>query len=282
MATNQAGKPTQLLITSVVSGSSSPVDVILDDQSPWYGYPLTFQVDLRITPQTHGDSTTNTPFYYGANDVEEGDWLLQPSGKAYKITSVISRNGDGEARVIISDVDSYILLGDTTGSGNNYPDEEQAGVCIELDNEGLPIVAGIAQLSGSLPNIGYWVDDATSRFEASSISQSQAVSVGIGTGVDLNKVSVVTTADGQSTGIAITYTPFSDSIVTVKVNGMEVNLSNGDKTQACYFSADGGNTAKPIADIEAGDLLYWNGSIAGYQLDETDDIDISYQKSNLD
>ena len=34
MATNQAGKPTQLLITSVVSGSSSPVDVILDDQSP--------------------------------------------------------------------------------------------------------------------------------------------------------------------------------------------------------------------------------------------------------
>ena len=63
---------------------------------------------------------------------------------------------------------------------------------------------------------------------------------------------------------------------------MEVNLSNGDKTQACYFSADGGNTAKPIADIEAGDLLYWNGSIAGYQLDETDDIDISYQKSSLD
>ena len=101
--------------------------------------------------------------------------VITTFGKAYKITSVISRNGDGEARVIISDVDSYILLGDTTGSGNNYPDEEQAGVCIELDNEGLPIVAGIAQLSGSLPNIGYWVDDATSRFEASSISQSQAV-----------------------------------------------------------------------------------------------------------
>ena len=117
MATNQAGKPTQLLITSVVSGSSSPVDVILDDQSPWYGYPLTFQVDLRITPQTHGDSTTNTPFYYGANDVEAGDWLLQPSGKAYKITSVISRTGDSEARVIISDENSYILLGDATGSG---------------------------------------------------------------------------------------------------------------------------------------------------------------------
>lgn len=281
MATNQAGKPTQLLIASVASGTSIPVDTITDANSPWFGYPLTFQVDLNITPQTHGDATTNTPFYYGAQDVEAGDWLLQPSGKAYKITSVISRSGDGFAQVIIEDVDSYIILSDATGSGNNYPDEEQAGVCIELDADGMPIVAGIAQLSGSLPNIGYWIDDATARFEASGTSVT-VQAVGINTGVDLNKRSLVTSSDGDSTGIAITYTPFSDSVVTIKINGMEINLGDGVKTEDCYFSNDGGATARAIANIEAGDILYWNGSVAGYQLDETDDIDISYQKSSLD
>ena len=280
MATNQSGKPTQLLITSVVSGTSVPVDTISDETSVWFGYPKSFQVDLNITPQTHGDATTNTPFYYGAGDVEAGDWLLQPSGKAYRIGSVISRDGDGFAQVIIEDVDSYIILGDSSGGGNNYPDEEQAGVCIELDADGMPIVAGIAQLSSSLPNIGYWIDDATARFEASGSGGVQAV--GINTNADLNKRSVVTTADGDSTEINITYTPFSDSSVAIKVNGMEVNLGDGVKTEDSYFSKDAGATAKLIADIEAGDTLYWNGSIAGYQLDETDDIDISYQKSNLD
>ena len=280
MATNQSGKPTQLLITSVVSGSSVPVDTIADESSPWFGYPISFQVDLAVTPQVHGDSTTNTPFYYGAQDIDVNDWLLQPSGKAYKITSVISRDGDGGATVIIEDVDNYILLGDATGSGNNYPDEEQAGVCIELDADGMPIVAGIAQLAGSLPNIGYWVDDATSRFEAATVPSVAAV--GVGTSTDLNKVSNETSADGDSTGIAITYTPFSDSVVTVKVNGIEVNLGDGVKTEACYFSNDGGATAKAMADIEAGDILHWNGSIGKYELDGTDDIDISYLKSSLD
>ena len=281
MATNQAGKPTQLLISSVVSGTSLPVDTITDVNSPWFGYPLTFQVDLNITPQTHGDGTTNTPFYYGAQDVEAGDWLLQPSGKAYRIGSIISRDGDGFAQVILEDVDSYILLGDSTGSGNNYPDEEQAGVCIELDGDGMPIVAGIAQLAASLPNIGYWVDDAVARFEAKGTSVT-VQAVGVNTAIDLNKRSVTTVEDGDTTEISITYTPFSDSSVAVKVNGIEVNLGDGAKDSECYFSNDGGATAKLIADIEAGDILYWNGSIAGYQLDNTDDIDISYQKSSLD
>jgi len=280
MATNQAGKPTQLLIAKVISGTSIPVDVINDENNTWNGYPISFQVDLSITPQIHSDGTTPTPFYYGAGDIDVNDWLLQPSGKAYKITSIISVDGDGYAQVIIEDVDNYILLGDSSGSGNNYPDEEQAGVCIELDSDGMPIVAGISQLASSLPNIGYWIDDATSRFE--NLNTGGVSVVGVNTNVDFNKRAVPTENDGDSTGISITYTPFSDSAVTVKINGIEINLGDASKLEACYFSNDGGATPKAVADIEAGDWLYWNGSIAGYQLDETDDIDISYQKSSLD
>ena len=280
MATNQIGKPTQLLITRVTSGTSTVVETIIDEANNWYGYPTKFQVDVIVSVQSHSDATTNTPFYYGANDIEVGDWLLQPSGKAYRISSIIAVADDSNATIILEDVDNYVLLSDATTAGNNYPDEEQSGICIELDNEGLPIIANVAQLSSQLPDRGYWIDDIVGRFEATSTAGISEV--GVGTGIDLNKNSVVTEANGDSTGIAITFTPFHDSIVTVKVNGVEINLGDGFKTEACYFSGDEGLTARLISDITAGDLLYWNGSIAGYELDATDDIDISYQKSNLD
>lgn len=105
---------------------------------------------------------------------------------------------------------------------------------------------------------------------------------GVNTKADLNQSPLVTSADGDSTGITITYTPFSDSPVSVEANGIEANVGDGAKDEACYFSVDGGTTARAISDIEAGDTLYWNGSIAGYELETDDDIDISYQASSTD
>lgn len=105
---------------------------------------------------------------------------------------------------------------------------------------------------------------------------------GVNVKTDLNQTALVTTADGDSTGATITYTPFSDSYVSVEVNGLEVNVGDGAKDEPCYFSADGGTTAKSIADIAAGDTLYWMGSIAGYELEADDEIDISYQASSTD
>lgn len=91
-----------------------------------------------------------------------------------------------------------------------------------------------------------------------------------------------TTSDGDTTGIQITYTPFNDSEVKVTVNGLQVDLGNGAKDEACYFSADGGTTARAIADIAANDTLYWMGSVAGYQLETDDEIDLRYEKSSND
>ena len=85
-----------------------------------------------------------------------------------------------------------------------------------------------------------------------------SIGVGVNTGVDLNKSPLVTTNDGDSTGLKITYTPFLDSTVTIKVNGVEVNLGDGAKAEACYFSADNGLNAKAMAAIAAADTLYWN------------------------
>ena len=105
---------------------------------------------------------------------------------------------------------------------------------------------------------------------------------GVNTRTDYNGNPTATTADEDSTGLTITYTPYDDSAVIVKVNGLQVNLGNGAKDEACYFSADGGTTARSVADITAGDTLYWMGSIAGYELEVDDDIDIVYDASSND
>ena len=94
--------------------------------------------------------------------------------------------------------------------------------------------------------------------------------------------SLLATSDGASTGITLDYTPFSDSTVQVYINGIALTEGYGTTDQEVYFSNDGGVTAKEIADLEAGDTLYWNTTAAGYAIGPNDTIDIVYEKSSLD
>lgn len=115
---------------------------------------------------------------------------------------------------------------------------------------------------------------------------------GVNVSVDKNQtVSSTTTYDHYVTGINIDYTPFQDSDVIVKVNGVEVNIGDGDNQEDSYFTDPtnpGYNTegvamvARLIKDITAGDVLIWNLTYAGYALDPSDDIDVIYQASSYD
>jgi len=90
---------------------------------------------------------------------------------------------------------------------------------------------------------------------------------------------VVTTADGDPAtagGDALAFTPGGDGYVEVTINGVGVTVGDGVMTAACYFSDDGGVTAKAFGDLAAGDLLYWVGSVAGYELDTSDTIEFFY------
>jgi len=91
---------------------------------------------------------------------------------------------------------------------------------------------------------------------------------------------LATNGNYSSTGITIDYTPFEDSAVDVLVNGLGLSEANGDRDAAAvYFSNDGGLTARTIANIEAGDELYWNADIAGFELTTDDTIDIIYERA---
>jgi len=96
------------------------------------------------------------------------------------------------------------------------------------------------------------------------------------TTLDKDRNPSATSGDGSSTGLAITSTPAHDSYVVVQVNGLSYSVGDGTKTKECYFSGDSGATARNIADIVAGDVLYWNGAIAGVELETSWEVDFFY------
>jgi hypothetical protein len=152
-----------------------------------------------------------------------------------------------------------------------------SGGAIEID--GTPLAGGyinqngvVSSKNGRTPYLLLIESEGGSGLEATGVDVKE----------DLNKAPLETTADGDTTGIQITYTPFSDGAVAITVNGLGANIGDGAKDEPCYFSSDDGVTAKEIANISAGDTLYWNGSIGGFELDATDEIDIIYQASSLD
>jgi hypothetical protein len=152
---------------------------------------------------------------------------------------------------------------------------------------GGPIEIDGTPVSGSYINQSGVVSSYSGRVPFLMLIESEGggggvAETGVNTRVDYNKNPSVTSSDEDTTGLTITYTPFGDGAVIVKVNGLQVSLGNGAKDGAAYFSVDGGTTARSVADIAAGDTLYWMGSIASYQLETDDGIDIVYDASSND
>ncbi len=103
-----------------------------------------------------------------------------------------------------------------------------------------------------------------------------ATPAGNPTSANKNMTAEVTTTDGsEACATGITSTPINHSMVEVQVNGAAQNLT-GTLLGDCYFSADAGVTARALNAITAADKLFWNGSIAGFQLDATDKISLIY------
>ena len=97
-----------------------------------------------------------------------------------------------------------------------------------------------------------------------------------------NMVASVTAADGDlACATAVAFTPAASSAqggyIGVPVNGLGIAVGDGTKVAVpCYFSGDGGITARALRSVVAGDLLYWNRTVALFDLAATDRIDFLY------
>jgi len=87
----------------------------------------------------------------------------------------------------------------------------------------------------------------------------------------------VTAGNYSTTGITISATP--KGYVGVAINGEWYTVGNGVRTKDCYFSNDGGATARAISAIVSGDTLYWNGPqvTPPFELAATDRVDLHYE-----
>lgn len=87
-------------------------------------------------------------------------------------------------------------------------------------------------------------------------------------------VGAPTSGDNAATGLTISNRPGGE--VQVFVAGIRQEVGNGVKTKDCYFSSDGGTTARAWGGIDAGDELIWNGVVAGSDLQTSDRVDFDY------
>lgn len=90
-------------------------------------------------------------------------------------------------------------------------------------------------------------------------------------------LSQLTNGDGSDTGLSLSNTPNNYSRIQVFVNGQLQKLGDGSTSLDCYFSADSGVTAKLLNSLTSGDVLYWNGIYAKYDLNSQDEIMVVYE-----
>lgn len=128
-------------------------------------------------------------------------------------------------------------------------------------------------ISNNTISIGLNIDSNTIKFDNNS-----RVSVS-GSTVYQTALSSNTSGNNQSTGLSILYTPLSYSSVKVYINGQILLLGNSSTNFDCYFSDDGGVTAKSYNDIASEDVLYFNGSNVGWDLSEIDRIILVYESN---
>jgi hypothetical protein len=121
--------------------------------------------------------------------------------------------------------------------------------------------------------------------QAKQIDLTSVVGLGSPLRPNKNMVASVTAADNAlACATTVALTPSTSSAgggyIAVRVNGVGYTVGDGTKVAVpCYFSGDGGTTARTMKLVVAGDSLYWNGSVALFELAATDRIDFMFQVS---
>jgi hypothetical protein len=81
--------------------------------------------------------------------------------------------------------------------------------------------------------------------------------------------------DSIVTGVTLGSTPNIYSRIEVFVNGQKQRLGDGVTTKDCYFGTSG--SALSLTSLSSGDQLYWNGTIAEFELSASDKVEIVYE-----
>ena len=205
-----------------------------------------------------------------------GSWVLADSKTADKLGRLVVET------IVDTNTFTAVQIGNVTvASWNLTP-----GTFYVVDESDSGSIAEFVDVAN--PSFAY----SNPILQALTATQAQVLpwrpslgAVPIASGVEHTQADLIPTpsnGNDSPTGITLDYTPFADSTVQVYINGVAVTETYGDKTGDVYFSADGGVTSKVVADLAAGDAMYWMSDNAGYEIGAGDAFDIVYEKNSLD
>lgn len=257
-------------VTTVGNGSTAGVLTRATDMDPFTpitsnAYTFieegTANADKGFVLTTNGPITLNTTalsftqFNSSATSYTAGDGLAL-AGSAFSVdftadkglqfaSNKLEIELNATAGALQADADGLAIKLDTvSGSGLAV---SSAGLAISPANDSLVVVSGTIK---------------------SAVPQKSDTAMNVSSNI---------ASDDADSGLTITSTPANDSLVTVLVNGVSVEVGDGVKTKDCFFSVTASTpfTARNIADITASDKLIWNGS-STYTLETTDRVDFIY------
>lgn len=291
IVTNVGGFPPAgtRVIASTQTALVSPLTDATDDGKivEFGGASLT--PDLTLGESTDGSAVlvkadgsyfeNNAYVFDGA--VPTGSWIQFSSGVTVSFGTISADAGTNPVADSANDTLNLTGGDGITTTGDSGTDTVTFAVDLEAAGVG---TGGLAFDVGEIrvfagPGIELTASGVEVDLDGDSISKSASgIKAAVPTASDKELTpSASGAADGVTTGLTITSTPGGDGMVDVYVNGQLVELGQGVKTADCYFSADGGTTARAISAIASGDTLYWNGvsSTIGPLL-ATDVIDLVY------
>ena len=204
-----------------------------------------------------------------------GSWVLADASSADKLGRLVVESVDGDTFTAVQigtiTVDSWNLT-----PGTFYVvDETASGSIQEFVNPENPDFMYsnpvLQALTTTTAHVLPWRPSLGAKPLAAGQEYTQS-----------NLQPLASNGDYSATGITLDYTPYADSTVQVYINGVAVTELYGVRTGDVYFSNDGGATARGVAELTAGDELYWNSSVAGYEIGNGDLFDLVYEKNSLD
>lgn len=226
--------------------------------------PISANFETRIAAPLDARLVANT-----INDLTNESYWLSGDSNTYLYNGIavaVWNDGDNNGVYILTDesnyqdINSWLKIGSPEyGSGLTFSDNT---ISISLTQSSGLTFSTSGELVSNVDNNTIGVSNGELKVLGNSVYQYITAST--------------TTGNYQSTGITIGHTPLNHSSVKVFINGQIILL--GDKTADCYFSNDGGVTAKSYSEITSGDELYFNGQIVGWDLsNQTDRIILIYE-----
>lgn len=201
-------------------------------------------------------------------------------------TANITLSGNQTIDGVLTVTGDRILVKDQSSAANNGIYLAAAGAWsratdFDTSAEAVPgCLVPVSEGSSNAETMWELSTDAAITLGSTSLTFVLYAGIKVPTGSTSNKqmTASVTSSDFDSAcATTLVAAPARSGYIAVAINGRLTTVGSGIRTKSCYFSSDGGATAKTFATLAAGDTLYWVGSVAGYQLAASDTIDFYYE-----